>query len=191
MHEEVAGEWHQLCAQALTPAAVSDEPTITQYQNRDGDQANRVPELRGDVAVHGFWSRGTTAVFDIRVTDTDSNSYRNMDPAKVLKRQETEKKNKYGEACRQSHMHFTPLVFSVDGMEGGELTAARKRLSSRLAAKWKRKYSQVCGFVRSRLAFTLVRSASRCLRGTREHIQRPESIDWAQQAGMRLYTQLF
>ena len=123
-----------------------------------------MPELRGDVAVHGFWSRGMMAVFDIRVTDTDSNSYRNTDPAKVLKKHETEKKNKYGEACRQAHMHFTPLVFSVDGMEGGELTAARKRLASRLAAKWRRKYSQVCGFICSRLAFTLVRSASRCLR---------------------------
>ena len=191
-HEEVAGEWHQLCAQALTPSAVSDEPTIPTYQNQQGeDQSHRVPELRGDVAVHGFWTRGTTAVFDIRVTDTDANSYRNTDPAKVLKRQEKEKKDKYGETCRQAHMHFTPLVFSVDGMEGEETTAAQKRLASRLAAKWKRKYSQVCGFIRSRLAFTLVRSASRCLRGTRNNNQRPESIDWAQQAGMRLYTQLF
>ena len=103
-----------------------------------------VPELRGDIAVHGFWSRGTTAVFDICVTDTDSNSYQNTDPAKVLKQQEKEKKEKYSEACRQAHMHFTPLVFSVDGMDMGEMTAAWKQLASQLAAKWKRKYSQVC-----------------------------------------------
>ena len=171
---------------------VSDEPTITQYQNQDGNtDAHRVPELRGDVSAHGFWTRGTTAVFDIRVTDTDSPSYRSTDPMKVLKNQEREKKLKYGEACRQSNMHFTPLVFSVDGLEGEEATAARKRLASRLAMKWRRKYPQVCGFVRSRLSFTLIRSASRCLRGTRNPHQRPESIDWAQNAGIRLYTQLF
>ena len=190
-HEELAGEWHQLCAQALTPSSVSDEPTISQYQNEDDGENNRVPELRGDVSAHGFWTRGTTAIFDIRVTDTDAASYKNTDPTTVLKRQEREKKDKYAEACRQAHMHFTPLVFSVDGLEGGEATAARKRLASRLAAKWKRQYSQVCGFVRCRLSFTLIRSASRCLRGTRNHIQRPQSIDWAQNAGMRLYTQLF
>ena len=191
-HKEVAGEWHQLCAQALTPSAVSDEPTILSYQNQEGeDQSNRVLELWGDVAVHGFWTRGTTAIFNIRVTDTDTNSYRNTDCVKVLKRQEKEKKDKYGETCRHAHMHFTPLVFLVDGMEGEETTAAWKRLASRLAAKWKCKYSRVCGFVHSRLAFTLVRLASRCLRGTHNNNQPPESIDWAQQAGMRLYTQLF
>ena len=172
---------------------VSDEPTITQYQNQEegNTEANRIPELRGDVAVHGFWSRGTTAIFDIRVTDTDAASYRNKDPAKVLEAQEIEKKKKYGEACRQSHKHFTPLVFSVDGLEGGEAMAARKRLASRLAARWNRRYSQVCAFVRARLTFTLLRSASRCLRGTRTPIQRPQSIDWAAQAGIRLYTELF
>ena len=187
-HEEVAAEWHQLCSQALTPSAVSDEPTIPMCQNQDSQD---VSELRGDVAVHGFWSRGTTAIFDVRVTDTDARSYRTQDPKKVLKKQEKDKKDKYGEACKEAHMHFTPLVYSVDGMEGDEVTAARKRLASRLAAKWKRQYSQVCGFVRSRLSFTLVRAASRCLRGTRDVQRTRYSLDWAPSAGMRLYTNLF
>jgi hypothetical protein len=165
-HEEVAAEWHQLCSMALTPSAVSEEPSINPCQNHEGPGQVSTPELQGDVAVHGFWSRGTTTIFDIRVTDTDAATYRTRDPKKVLQGQEKEKKLKYGEACREAHMHFTPLVYSVDGMEGDELTAACKRLASRLAAKWKRHYSQVCGFVRSRLAFTLVRAASRCLRGT-------------------------
>ena len=187
-HEEVAAEWHKLCSQALTPSAVSDEPNIPKYQNPDGQD---VQELRGDVAVHGFWSRGTTAIFDIRVTDTDARSYRTQDPKKVLKKQEKDKKDKYGEACKEANMHFTPLVYSVDGMEGEEVTAARKRLASRLAAKWNRQYSQVCGFVRSRLSFTLVRAASRCLRGTRDTQRTRYSLDWAPSAGMRLYTNLF
>ena len=157
-------------------------------QNQDSQD---VSELRGDVAVHGFWSRGTTAIFDVRVTDTDARSYRTQDPKKVLKKQEKDKKDKYGEACKEAHMHFTPLVYSVDGMEGDEVTAARKRLASRLAAKWKRQYSQVCGFVRSRLSFTLVRAASRCLRGTRDVQRTRYSLDWAPSAGMRLYTNLF
>ena len=87
------------------------------------------PELCGDVAAHGFWKRGTTAIFDIRVTDTDAASYRQTEPSKVLKRHEREKKAKYNDLCLARHRHFTPLVFSVDGLQGKEATAAIKRLA--------------------------------------------------------------
>ena len=191
-HDDLAGEWHQLCAEALKPSAVTDEPRIPNYQPAQAAGAphgNNAPqELRGDVAVHGFWRRGTTAIFDIRVTDTDAASYRRKDPAKVLGDQEKAKKVKYGEACREAHRHFTPLVFSVDGMEGTEAKAARKRLASCLAAKWGRNYSQVCGLVRSRLAIALARSLSRCLRGTRDTRRRiNQPLDWVAHAGIRLY----
>jgi hypothetical protein len=76
------------------------------------------PELRGDVATHGLWRRGTfLAIFDIRVTDTDAPaSNRGLDPAKILKKHEKEKQAKYLEACLARRYHFTPLVFSVDGL---------------------------------------------------------------------------
>ena len=76
------------------------------------------------------------AIFDVRITDTDAASTRHIDPAKVLRRHEKEKKDKYGDVCRDAHLNFTPLVFSVDGMECTEATAARKHLAARLAAKW-------------------------------------------------------
>ena len=152
---------------------------------------NNTDTLQGDVSVHGFWSRGMTAIFDIWVTDTDSALYWSTAPSKVLKRKEGEKKDKYGEACLAAHQHFTPLVYSVDGMEGGEAIAAQKRLASRLAAKWNRNYAQVCGFVRSRLSFTLVRSTSQCLCGTCNPPPRHQGFPWAEGSGLRLYTQLF
>jgi hypothetical protein len=189
-HNDVAAEWHHLCAQALTPAAVTDEPLI--HTSRDVRQAGAngtapQPELRGDVSAHGFWRRGTTAIFDIRVTDTEVASNRGMDPKKVLKRHETEKKKKYNELCQARHRHFTPLVFSVDGLQGTECLAASKRLASLLAAKWKRSYSEVCGYVRSRLSVALARSASRCLRADRDPlIIRPNS-DWVAGTGLSLY----
>ena len=191
-HDEMAAEWHQLCSQALTPSAVTDEPIIPIYQNQDVDkEGEQEPALRGHVSAHGFWSRGTTAIFDIHITDTDVSSYRKQDPRKVLQWQEREKKMKYGDACKEAHRHFTPLVYSVDGLEGDEVAAASKRLASRLAAKWNQKYAQVYTFVRSRMAFTLARTASRCIHGTRTPNQRPHSLAWAPNAGIRLYTQLF
>jgi hypothetical protein len=190
-HNDVADEWHHLCAQALTPSAVSDEPLI--HRGRAGNEratangAEELPELRGDVAVHGFWRRGTTAIFDVRVTDTDAPSYRGQDPHKVLAKHEKEKKDKYVEHCVARRRTFTPLVFSVDGLRGEEASAATKKLASRLSAKWKRTYSQVCGFVRSRLSITLVRTTSQCLRGARDPTARATHATWDTGTGLALY----
>jgi hypothetical protein len=190
-HNDVAAEWHHLCAQALTPSAVSDEPLI--HSGRDSTVGVGTPdavilqETRGDVAVHGFWKRGATAVFDIRVTDTDAPTYRGQAPRKVLAKQEKEKKDKYVEHCLARRRHFTPLVFSVDGLRGIEAEAAVKRLASRLAAKWKRTYSEVCGYVRSRLALTLVRTTSLCLRGARDPTARATHAVWDSGTGLALY----
>jgi hypothetical protein len=165
-HNDVVAEWHHLCAQARTPGAMTGKPLIR--TSRDVQQAGAdgtVPhqELRGDIAAHGFWRRGMTTIFDVRVTDTDAPLYRGTDPQKVLHRHEKEKKDKYNALCVARCRHFTPLVFSVDDLQGTEATAASKRLASRLAAKWHQAYSEVVGYVRSRLSVALARSASRCL----------------------------
>jgi hypothetical protein len=112
----------QLCGQALTPSKVSDEPLIQTSRDVQVPGTNRTepsPELRGDVAVHGFWVQGTTAIFDIPVTNMDTPSnrntaharvlekqekeksqvWRNTAPARVLEKQEKEKKVKYGALC--------------------------------------------------------------------------------------------
>jgi hypothetical protein len=190
-HNELSAEWSSLCAQGLSPSAVSDEPLIHNGQGRPAGGSNQrtevAPELRGDVAAHGFWRRGTTAVFDIRVTDTDAPSNRGSAPKAILARHEEEKKKKYLPACERQRKHFTPLVFSVDGLMGAEADAARKRLASRLASRWKRAYSQVCGYVRSRLAIALVRSTSRCLRWDRNPIVRQPHSPWDSGSGLALY----
>ena len=193
-HDDVKGEWHQLCAQALTPTAVSDEPFIysgraVPRETQNNNAAEAVPpEHRGDVAAHGFWQRGTTAVFDIRITDTEAPTYRRMDPAKVLKKHEKEKKDKYLEACLARRRQFTPLVFSVDGLRSKETDAACKRISSLLAKKWNRQYSDVCGYVRSRLSLALVRATSMCLRSARDHTSIARSIPPTMDgAGLGLY----
>ena len=188
-HNDIASEWHQLCAKALPPSAVTDEPLIHSGQNR-GQGNGRGPveaELRGDVAAHGFWRRGTTAIFDIRITDLDNPSQRNSDPNTILLRHEAEKKRKYSAHCERQRKHFTPLVFSVDGIAGKESTAAMRRLASQLSQRWKRTYSEVCGFVRSRIAVALVRSTTRCLRNDRSPSAHLNPIRWDSGTGLSLY----
>ena len=47
-HNDVAGDWHRLCAQALTPTAVSDEPLIHSGQDlqvcTNGENTDAMPE---------------------------------------------------------------------------------------------------------------------------------------------------
>jgi len=76
------------------------------------------------------------------LTDTEAASHRNKGPAKLLRKEEEEKKRKYQIPFQQAYKHFTPLVYSVDGLEGKEAAVMRKQLASRLSAKWGRKYSQ-------------------------------------------------
>ena len=131
-----------------------------------------LPETRGDVAVTGFFERGVTTIFDITISDTDCPTYRGQDPAKVLAGREKAKKSKHLQACLAQRRTFTPLAFSVDGLRGSEANAACKQLAAKLAARWKRPYSHLCGYVRSRLSLALVRSASLCLRGERNPLAR-------------------
>jgi hypothetical protein len=126
-------------------------------------------------------------VFDVRITDTDCATYCKVDPIKVLRQHEVKKK-KYNELCLAHRRTFTLLMFSMDGLHGPEATAAtNKRLASLLAKKWNRAYSELVGYVRSRLSVALVRSSSRCLRADRDPFVRRPTTPWETGTGLSLY----
>jgi hypothetical protein len=106
---------------------------------------------------------------------------------KVLRRHEKEKKTKHLAACVARCRHFTPIVFSVDGLQGPEATAASKCLASKLSKKWGRSHSEVVGCVRSRISIALVRSASRCLRVDRSPSARLPTVPWESGSGLGLH----
>jgi hypothetical protein len=80
---------------------------------------------------------------DIRITDVDAASNRSKDPHKVLNTHERGKKKKYLEACLEQRRHFTPCMVSTDGLLGREAKTLLKKLSSVLAEKWEKSYSEV------------------------------------------------
>ena len=52
-------------------------------------------DSRADVSAHGFWKRGTSAMFNIRIFNLDVGSYLHMTPEKALAKAEKERKDLY------------------------------------------------------------------------------------------------
>ena len=63
------------------------------------------------LCVCGVWEPQTEALFDIRVVDTDAQSYHGCSPGDVLGSAEVEKKRKYLQACQTQYATFTHFVF--------------------------------------------------------------------------------
>jgi hypothetical protein len=112
-YNDVADERRHLCATAFSPCRVEREPRIFSSVSRCAGTAasNTTPpssstptagtpqpptttEERGDASCHGFWERGHTCIFDMRITDMDAKSYWKKEPRKVLEQHEKEKKDK-------------------------------------------------------------------------------------------------
>jgi hypothetical protein len=68
---------------------VTKEPVISDSSTPNSDS------LIADIAIRGVWQRQTTALFDVRVIDTDAKSYLHQSPQSVLATAEKEKKRKY------------------------------------------------------------------------------------------------
>ena len=103
----------------------------------------------------------------MRFVNTDAPTYQNKEPDKCLHEVERGNKKMYLEACLQQRRHLSTFVTSVDGLLGLEATATVRRIASRLATNWKQFYSKTSGYVKSRIAITLVRATQRCIQGYR------------------------
>ena len=76
-------------------------------------------EARLDIKAGGFWARGVTAFFDVRVTHVNFKCYQSKPTSEVFKEQEEEKKRKYQQWVLDVEMgSFTPLVFGTNGGMG-------------------------------------------------------------------------
>jgi hypothetical protein len=147
---------------SLVWSNVHREPIV-----READDARNLPALVADLGVRGVWQPQDLTLLDIRVIDTDAQSYVPRPVNACLTSAENQKKTKYSSACEERHVSFTPFVTSIDGALGPEAKSFMRRLDEKLATKWKMPYSRVVSWTRTRLSFAILRATSHCLRGTR------------------------
>ena len=70
--------------------------------------------------VQGLWDCQVDAIIDVKLGDTDADSYKYEKMSALLARWETIKKDKHSEYCHDQRKCFSPFVFSVDGILGRE-----------------------------------------------------------------------
>ena len=138
---------------------VVKEPVVQEANDAEG-----VPSLIADLSIRGVWQPQTVALFDVRVTDTDTPQ---QVVSAILSSAEEAKKKKYSKAATLHRASFTPLVVSVNGVLGQEANFFIKHLAQKLAHKWEKSNSEVLGWMRARLSFAILRATNLCLRGSR------------------------
>jgi len=141
---------------------ITDEKFILASSNiQDG--------ARLDIAVNGFWGcRSEKTYVDVKVFNPHAPSNRASSARAIYRKHELCKKRSYEARIREvEQSSFTPLIFSATGGMANEATLFYKRLASLLSDKWDSNYAAVMGWVRCCLSFSLLRSAIRCLRGSR------------------------
>ena len=116
-----------------------------------------------------FWGGHCEKTYiDVKVFNPHAPSNRTTSASAIYRKHELCKKCSYeARICEVEQSSFTPLIFSATAGMANKATMFYKRLASLLSDKWESNYAAVMGWIRCCLSFSLLRSAIRCLRGSR------------------------
>ena len=123
-HNEICDKLIYLSQHAFTSAYVRSEPLIrqgcTRYEQDICQVSDKDKGTRGDVIVRGVWDRQVDAIIDVKLGDSDADTYKYEPMTVLLTRWENIKKDKHGKHCNNQRKHVLPFVLSVDVMLGRE-----------------------------------------------------------------------
>ena len=155
-------------AQLLTEICndVENEPPL---QPLEGEIINGLTGVNAkpDVRARGFWREGQNAFFDVRITNTNSESQRHLTSEKIFTKHEREKKRQYNNRIMNvEHSTFTPLVFSVNGGMAKEFLKFHKFVAGKIANKSGCRYEKVLSIIKCILSLLILCASLMCVRGS-------------------------
>jgi len=110
----------------------------------------------------------------VRVFNSHEPSNCKTSNAACYRRHELEKRRAYERRIIEvEHDSFTPIVLSTSGGWGPLTTVAFRRLAGPLSIKHSQPYSTTLGFMRCKIAFSLIEPTIMCLRGARSSFHNP------------------
>ena len=94
-------------------------------------------EHKVNLLIRDLCQKGTDSVHDMRAINTESKYHLDKKPWKCLQEADRARKKMYLEAYLQQRRRLFPFIASIDGLLGVEAGDNLKRLSIRLATKWR------------------------------------------------------
>ena len=130
--------------------------------------ANKDDDARSDIKCTGLWTSMRQAFFDVKVVSAYARSYAKYNPHSLYIKAKKVKEREYGERIRNvEHSDFFPLVFTCAGGIAPKSQLILKRLAEIISEKQNIHLSLICGWLRVRMSFALLKSTILCIRGTR------------------------
>ena len=140
--------------------------------------ANTSDQARLDIKAKGFWRKGETAFFDVRVTHVNSKSSKNQTTKQIFNSHEKAKKREYLQRVLEiEHGTFTPLIFGTNGGYGGECQMFLSQLDHKLSEKNGSSYGDTITWLRTSLSMEITRASLLCLRGSRTPFRQYQTDD--------------
>ena len=171
-HNEIRDFTAELLSEVCNDVSV--EPLLTPLTGETFryKTANTEDHARLDVSARGVWVKGSKAFCDVRVFNPLARSYSNLTLKASHKSNEDSKKREYKDRVIEvEHGTFTPLVFSCLGGMSTECAHFYNRLADRVSEKRNIDISKGRTWIRTKLCFSLLRSANLCIRGSRSRKQ--------------------
>ena len=170
--DEIRDELRDLLAHVFSPSRIRCEPMINPALMRANGTKTHVPSAssssdflnadRGDLLARSFWEKTTNTIIDVRVTNLDSKSYKNLPPKKALERQEKEIANPARTNVAISHSSWYRrtecLISKPEHFSRG--------LQSSLQKNGRNPIFIARDFINARMSIVLVRATNQCIRGS-------------------------
>ena len=145
---------------------VKTEPGLLPIYCKDAIQGSDAENVRLDISARGLYGPLQKTMFDFRIFHPNAATYRNRDISSVYIQHEQEKRKKYEQRVTQvEKCSFTQLVYSTTGGMAPTVLEFHKRLARLVAEKRNERYHDVIGIMRTKLAFSLLKSVLVSLRG--------------------------
>ena len=167
-NDEIRNLEAKLLSQVCKDVAVEPKLIPVTGENFILSSANTEDNARLDVKARSFFRDGQTAFFDVRITNVNAESNKDLPTEAILRKAENDKKRVYNQRVIEIEQRtFTPLVFGTNSAMAKECQIVYKLLAKNLSLKRNKKYCEIMLLIGTQISFSLLRSMLICIRGSR------------------------
>ena len=167
-HNEIRDTFGKLMDEVCYDVELEPKLQPLEGESFDNKSTTTEDEARLDIKANGLWdTRFSRTFFDVKIFNPLAKSCPKQ-IKEAYKYHESLKKLKYEQRITNvEHSSFNPLVFATTGGAGPSASKVITRIAQKISDKSAEPFSDVIGYIRTKVSFALLRSSILCLRGCR------------------------